>query len=102
MNPKDFLPSDVNIDDNTIRIIDHGFKSGDKVIYTIDNSNSTELEDNGIYYIVVFDKDTFRLSETNENSTKTNYISINFSSNFGGTINPINPPIYNYIINKSN
>ena len=93
LNPKDFLPSDVNIDDNTIRIIDHGFKSGDKVIYTIDNSNSTELENNGIYYIVVFDKDTFRLSETHENSTKTNYISINFSSNFGGTINPINPPI---------
>ena len=51
------------------------------------------MENNGIYYIVVFDKDTFRLSETHENSTKTNYISINFSSNFGGTINPINPPI---------
>ena len=92
INPRTFLASEVSILDNTIRIINHKYSTGQKVIYT-SSTPSGGLIHNEIYYVVVVDKNRFNLSKTHYNSLLQTPIIINITSASGGTISPINPSL---------
>lgn len=68
-----FVYSDVNDQDNIITIKNHGFSTGDEVVYSWKpvpgyNGGSIGLSTTNYYYIIKIDDDQFRLSET-KNST---------------------------------
>ena len=60
INPKEFSSEKVNTTNDSITIENHGFSTGEKVIYT-SASPSQGLEHNRIYYIVCLDDNTFKL-----------------------------------------
>ena len=93
--PKSFVSSGVNTTTNTFTLNDHGFVTGQKIIYTSD-SPIEGLVDDGLYYIVRIDDNKFRLSNTHYNSTLSKPIVIGISSSSDGVINPINPPFTVY------
>ena len=95
VNPKNFSSADINISDNSITIPNHGFTTGEKVIYT-SISPSGGLEDNGIYYIVYVDDDKFKLASSYEYSKNIVPSIVEILDQSSGTINPINPPIKVY------
>ena len=95
INPKDFSAVGVNTSTNTITISDHNFKSGQKVLYT-SATPSSGLSDNSEYYIIVFDKDNIRLSNSyiRDSAFVPQIVDINSASD--GTLSLINPPINAY------
>lgn len=99
LNSKDFISLDVNIINNTIKIANHRFTNGQKIIH-----NSAlpcgGLVDDSIYYISVVDKDTFKLCSSYYNSIKENPEEVNISSASYGTISLINPQIFSTKNNK--
>jgi len=95
VNPKSFSAIGVNTVTNLITILNHGFKTGDKVIHT-SSAPSGGLENDKIYYIVKVDNNNFKLSNTYYDATKLSPSIIGISSSSVGTINPINPPIKVY------
>ena len=90
--PKSFVSSGVNTTTNTFTLNDHGFVTGQKVIYTSD-SPIEGLVNDGMYYIVRIDSNTFNLSDSHYNSTLSKPIIIGISSASAGVINPINPSV---------
>jgi hypothetical protein len=90
INPKEFTASDVVVARDTIRIDRHKFKNGEKVIFT---GTTGQLENDRIYYVVVFDNNNIRLSNTYFDATSSLPIFINFSTTFSGSIAPVNPQI---------
>ena len=78
INPRDFSSSDVSITNNTIKIPDHKFITGQKVIYT-SSSPSGGLENDRIYYVVYLDKNRFKLSTTKYNSQLSTPIIVNIT-----------------------
>ena len=94
-NPQSFISGDVNTTSNEITISNHGFKSGDKVIHT-SSSPSTGLSDNGIYYVIRVDDNTFKLSSEYYNSIQLKPVAINITSASSGTISLVNPPVELY------
>ena len=96
VNPKDFTSSDVNISTNTITIVNHGFRSGQKVIYT-SAIPSSGLLDNKEYYVFVVDINNIRLTNSFHESqtSRPSFVDINSASD--GTLSLINPPIEVYV-----
>jgi len=94
-NPKNFTSGDVDTLNNTITIQNHGFNSGDKVIYT-SSSPSGGLVDNKIYYIFRFTKDKVKLCENRYQSFEFNPETVDITSASLGTLSPINPPLSIY------
>ena len=92
IDPRTFASGDVSVGNNTITIARHGYNDGQKVIHTATTS-SGGLVDNGIYYVSVVDKNTFKLSNTYYNAIDLEPKVINITSASAGTISPINPPI---------
>ena len=92
INPVSFISSKVNITNNTINIPNHGYYTGQKIIYS-SNTPIGGLLDNQIYYIVRFDKDRIKLSSSYYNSTKTIPEIIDFTSASFGTISLVNPEL---------
>jgi len=93
-NPLNFSASGVNTIRNTIDIPNHGFKGGEKVIYEVGVSTiATGPEENGIYYVNVYTKDSIRLSPTRLDSLAFDGTTIGITSALSGKISPINPPI---------
>jgi len=92
IDPRTFASGDVSVGNNTITIARHGYNDGQKVIHTATTS-SGGLVDNGIYYVSVVDKNTFKLSNTYHNAIDLEPKVINITSASAGTISPINPPI---------
>ena len=90
INPRTFTAGDVVVARDTIRIDRHKFYNGQKVIFT---GTTGQLVDDQIYYVVVFDNNNIRLSNTYFDATKSLPIFINFTTTFGGTIAPVNPEI---------
>ena len=95
INSKEFSSTDVNTTNDTITIENHGFSTGEKVIYT-STSPSEGLEDNGIYYIISVDDNNFKLASNYEDSKNITPSAVKISEASPGTINPINPQIKVY------
>ena len=92
VNPKSFESSGVDIVNNTITIQNHGYLTGQKVIYTA-ITPLTGLSNDEIYYIVRFNKDKFKLATTYYNAIKDNPEIINFVDATSGTLSLVNPAI---------
>ena len=94
-NPRSFTSADIDISNNTITIDDHGFNSGDKVIYT-STSPSGGLSNEKIYYIFRFSKDKVKLCLNKYQALQFNPETIDITSTSSGTLSTINPPINAY------
>lgn len=94
VNPKNFVSGDVDIANNTISISNHGYFTGQKVIYNSSTGVSVGgLNNDGIYYVVKFNKDKVKLSSTYYNATKDIPETIDFTATFDGSISLVNPTI---------
>ena len=93
INPNNFDSSSVDIIKDQITIPNHGYKTGDKILYK-SSSPANPLINNFTYFIVRIDKDTIKLSETNFKSRKLIPNCISFTSTGSDhTIAAINPSI---------
>lgn len=88
-NPRDF--SFVDTENNLITITNHGYNNGQKLIHT-SSSPATGLENEKIYYAVVYDRDRIRLSLSYYGATNNSQF-VNFTSSSFGTLAEINPKI---------
>jgi hypothetical protein len=61
-NPQNFTSSGINTNTDTITLLDHGFVSGDKILYQSLNS-ANPLINNTIYYIHKLTENTFKLTD---------------------------------------
>ena len=95
INPKDFVSSGINTDTNTITILNHGFKRGQKVIYT-SSIPSIGLDNDREYYIVVVDNNNIKLTNSYYESIAPKPSVVGISSASGGTLSLVNPPIEAY------
>ena len=78
-----FTPNEVNVQKNTINVVDHGLISGD-LVYYISTSIISGLTTN-FYYVHKIDSNNIKLSETYIDSTSSSPILISFSSSGIGT-----------------
>jgi YHYH protein len=92
INPKSFTSANVDIDNDTITLPNHGLVNGQKVIHT-SSSPSGGLKNESIYYAIVLTPDKIKLSETYYAATKQNPNAIGISSSSLGTIAAVNPVI---------
>jgi len=90
VNPKTF--STIDIVNSIITINNHGYYTGQKVIYTA-TTPASGLVNHAIYYVVVIDSNKIKLSNSYYQATKVIPEVINISSSQPGTISSINPPI---------
>lgn len=88
INPRSFTSIDINT--GIIFISNHGYYTGQKVIYS-SNIPSPELTNNGIYFIISVNSNQIKLSNSYYDAINLNSIDVSVSSS--GTISPINPPI---------
>jgi hypothetical protein len=95
INSKDFISAGVNTSTNTISIVNHGFLNGQKIIH-ISSSPSGGLQNNQIYYVVIVDSDTFKLSNTYYSATSLIPEIVEITSASNGTLSPVNPAIKLY------
>jgi hypothetical protein len=92
VNSKNFSESDVDILKNTIRIPNHNFQEGQKVIY---KSTASGIET--IYYVIIVDSNRIKLSNSYYEATLSNPIEVNIGfAKTSGSLLPINPPIELY------
>ena len=92
INPRSFTLTDVDIDNDTITITNHGYSNGQKVIHT-SSSPSLGLTNEQIYYAIVLDSNKIKLSESYYAATKQNPNAVGITTASFGTISPINPVI---------
>jgi hypothetical protein len=90
INPRAF--SSINTENNTIRIINHRYFTGQKVVYT-SNTPASGLTNEEMYYVTVVDPNTIMLSNSYYGATKQDPDIVIINSSTAGTISPINPPI---------
>jgi hypothetical protein len=90
VNPK--IIENVNLIDKTLRISNHEFSNGEKVIYN--STNLIEgLVNNQIYYVVIIDSNTISLTNSLVDSRDRSPNIIEFISNGSGTLSSINPEL---------
>ena len=92
IDPRTFAAVDVNNNDNSITIEDHRFNTGDKAICNID-SNTSNLINNGIYYIVKIDNNNIKLSPSYYQSKLLNPVTFNIIGADSGSFSAVNPHI---------
>ena len=95
INSKDFISAGVNTSTSSISIVNHGFINGQKIIH-ISSSPSGGLQNNQIYYVVIVDNNTLKLSNTYYSATSLIPEIVGITSASSGTLSPINPAIQLY------
>ena len=94
INPLNFSGSAIDLESDQITIPDHGYKTGDKILYK-STSPANPLFSNFTYFVVRIDKNTIKLSESSFKSKKLIPDCISLTSTGSGhTIALINPPIF--------
>ena len=96
VDPTTVLAANINITNNSFTLSDHGYLTGEKVIYNAPVTSLGGLTDNGIYFIVKVDNNTFKLSETYHKSTLLKPVIIDITSAADATFSKINPLIKAY------
>ena len=93
INPRSFGSSDVNTTTSVFSLSDHGFKTGDKILYK-SSDPALPLINNSVYFIVRIDKNSFKLTETKFKSTQSIPETITITdAGDNHTVALINPPI---------
>jgi hypothetical protein len=95
INPKDFVSAGINTITNTIIILNHNFKRGQKVIHTA-VTPANGLENNKEYFIFIVDNNKIKLTDTYYESINAKPDIINITSISDGTLSLVNPPIQVY------
>ena len=95
INPKTFSSVGVDTSLNSITIPNHGFINGQKLVHT-STSPAIGLQNNKIYYAVLVDSDTIKLSNTYYSAVSLQPEIVGITSSSTGTLSPINPPIEVY------
>ncbi len=96
INPIGFSTTGINTITNSISIQNHGLETGDKVVHT-STTPPGGLSNNGTYYVIRIDVDTFKLSDNQYNSKLDKPVVVGINSlGGGGTINPVNPHVNVY------
>jgi len=95
INPRDFADADVDINANSIEILNHGFVTGQKVIHTA-ASPAGGLIEGGMYYVVKIGDNNIKLATSDYNAKLENPIVVDITGTATGTISPINPPLKLY------
>ena len=95
IDKKDILAAGINTSSNEISISNHGYVNGQSVIYTA-SSPAGGLNDESIYYVVVVDKDTIRLSQSFNQATAVVPETIDITSATDFSLSPINPQVKVY------
>ena len=70
INPRNFGGAEINTTTDTINIPDHGYETGDKILYTSSNV-ATPLTTDTVYFVVRNDSNSFKLASTYYQATKT-------------------------------
>ena len=94
INPINFAALDVDVDANTISLPNHGYVPGQKIIHT-SGSSSGGLEDQGVYYVIIVDENTIKLSKDYYNTINLifNLNIVDITSASFGTLSVINPDL---------
>ena len=95
VNPKDFSAVGINTVDDSISIANHNFSKGQKVVHT-SSSPSGGLQNNEIYYVVIVDNNTIKLSDSYHSAISLNPEIVGITSSSNGTLSAVNPPIVGY------
>jgi hypothetical protein len=95
INPKDFVSAGINTITNTITILNHNFKRGQKVIHNA-VTPANGLENNKEYFIFIVDDNKIKLTNTYYESINAKPEIINITSISDGTLSLVNPPIQVY------
>ena len=90
INPRSF--SSINTTDNTITVNNHGYYNGQKVLHT-SNTPAGGLTNNNLYYAIIVDPNTLKLSNSYYGATKNYPEEIDITSSSSGILSPINPPL---------
>jgi len=90
VNPRDF--SSIDIENNLITIENHKYSNGQKLIHT-SSSPATGLEDQKIYYAVIYDNNRIRLARSLYEATSEDQPIINITSSSFGTLSEVNPKL---------
>jgi len=90
INPKQI--EDIDLIEDTLTITNHGYSTGDKIVYSA-ISPIGGLNNKGIYYIVSVSKNKFKLVNTFFDSQKQLVDAINLTALGTGTVSSINPPL---------
>jgi len=90
-DPKNIITT--NIVKNTVTVIDHEFKTGDKVLYKEGLSPITGLDNDSLYYIYTYDTNSLQLVREKYELLKSRPQVIDILSNGNGTLFKVNPPI---------
>ena len=94
VNPRFFVDSDVNTNNNSIRIPNHLFENGQKIIFNSSAAPVT-LTNSKIYYVIIVDENTIQLSDFyyEKISSNKDISIIQIDSQFSGSISPVNPEL---------
>jgi hypothetical protein len=95
INPRDFVSGGISTTTNTITILNHNFKRGQKVIHTA-VTPAPGLEDNKEYFISIVDADRIKLTNTYYDSINAKPEIVGITSASDGTLSLVNPPIQVY------
>lgn len=98
-NSRSFSSSDVDRIKDIIKIQNHSYFTGQKILYTA-SSVINGLKNQSMYYVVVVDDDRIKLSNSYYQATKSVPEIIDLKSSSAGTISEINPPIKAYKNNR--
>jgi hypothetical protein len=95
INPKDFTSTEIDTNNGTITIINHGFINGQKVIHT-SLIPSVGLENDKEYYVIVVDNNNIKLTNSYFESISPKPFVVQITSASEGSLSLINPPINVY------
>ena len=95
VDPTTVIAADINTTNNSFTLTNHGYVTGEKVIHTASIS-AGGLSNNGIYYIVKVDNNTFKLSETYYKSTQLKPVVVDITSAQDATFSSVNPLLSAY------
>ena len=95
IDKKDVSSSGINTSTNQITIQNHGYNLGQSLIYTA-SSVAGGLTNEKIYYAVIVDKDTIKLSESYSDATSLVPTIVDITSATDSSFSPVNPPIRLY------
>jgi hypothetical protein len=84
--------SSIDINENLINIQNHNYENGQKLIHT-SLSPASGLEDQKIYYAIVYDQNRIKLSDSYYGATATPRQVVNITSSSSGTLSKVNPKI---------
>ena len=85
VDPQSFANSDITTSTDEITIANHGFKTGDIVVYTNSVGVATPLQSNKEYYVIKISEDVFKLAETSYSANVFPYQNVDITEQGHGT-----------------